>query len=79
MKSKTVRRSLLQSQSNREKAPKIKLSKEDKRFYTIFLVMAVIVSAFYLYVGGKNPFIVPAMLCIALVFRNYRKQRRQSN
>jgi len=61
------------SARQQSKKRRLSISREDKKFYGIFLLTMVLITLMYWYVGGKNPFIIPTLLCIVLVWRNYRR------
>lgn len=76
MKNKSLRLNA-GSQKSEKVLAGITLSRKDKKFYGWFLLVACLVTLLYWYMGGKNPFIIPTLLCIALVYRNHRKRSQR--
>jgi len=47
------------------------LNQNDKRYLVVFTVLSLIITLLYWWMGGRNLFVFPALLCISVGVRKY--------
>jgi len=57
--------------SNTSMATLPELNQTDKRYLLLFTILSLIITALYWWMGGRNLFVFPALLCISVGVRKY--------